>query len=392
VEFETSLNRMLTERRGELYRAGTELGRTLASGGISPDLGGLVRIASQFLGVPIAVMDSRGTVLERSSGEAVPVGGARATMAMMGSREWRDNRLLFKLPNGEIIWFGPVARDNRALVRLASDRIAQTVEAILQRTVDERPRGAARSTALNSLLIGTVESALRTGPLLGLAPDAGYRVLLFSRTADSGAVQRSLNQIGTVYEAGLIDGNQALVLQPRRDATELRRGTAKPNSKLLSKAMAVPDPDWIVSSAEVSGVSQLPAACRQARFTALLMQRDAIPTRSAQFDRLPDIGVFRILFELWGSPALATFIDDALGDLRKRDKRGILRETLLAYLNSGGSHVETASALGIHRNTLAYRLRQIGQLIGRDPGDPDMRLVMHLALVGATLPVMETRT
>jgi len=93
-----------------------------------------------------------------------------------------------------------------------------------------------------------------------------------------------------------------------------------------------------------------------------------------------------LLYEVWGTPALATYVDDALGELRARDKRGTLRETLLAYLNAGGSQTETANALGIHRNTLAYRLRQIAGLTGRDPGDPGMRLVMHLALVAATLP------
>ncbi len=386
VEFETELNRMLTERRGELYRAGTELGRLLSGGGISTDLGGLIRTASVFLSAPIAVMDSRGAILERSGGDAIPPGAARSAMTMIATREWRDNRLLYKLSSGDVIWFGPVAKDNRALVRLASDRIAQSVEAILQRTVDERPRGAARATALNALLTSSEDAAQRTGPLLGLAPESTYRVVLMSRTADSAAVQRVINQIGVAHEAGMIDGAQALVMQPRREATDARRTTTKPGGKLLSKALTVPSPDWIVASAEVNGVSQLPAACRQAKFVGMLMQRDVIAVRSAQFDRLPDVGVFRLLYELWGTPALNTFIDDALGELRKRDKRGTLRETLLAYLNAGGSHVETAASLGIHRNTLAYRLRQIGQLIGRDPGDPEMRLVMHLALVAATLP------
>jgi DNA-binding PucR family transcriptional regulator len=138
-------------------------------------------------------------------------------------------------------------------------------------------------------------------------------------------------------------------------------------------------------------VANLPAACRQAQFVALLNQHGIVPTRIAQFDRLADVGVYRLLYGLWGTPALGGFIDDALGDLRKRDKRGTLRETFLAYLNSGGSHVETAAALGIHRNTLAYRLRQIGSLIGRDPDDPEMRLVMHLALVAARLPTPDGR-
>ena len=45
-----------------------------------------------------------------------------------------------------------------------------------------------------------------------------------------------------------------------------------------------------------------------------------------------------------------------------------------------------AARLGIHRNTLAYRLKQIAALTGRDPTDPGCRLLLHLALLAATLP------
>ena len=65
---------------------------------------------------------------------------------------------------------------------------------------------------------------------------------------------------------------------------------------------------------------------------AALMAGGAI-TQSAQFDRIADTGVYRLLYELWGTPALASYIEDALGPLRAGDKRGILRETSLAYLD-----------------------------------------------------------
>jgi PucR family transcriptional regulator, purine catabolism regulatory protein len=59
---------------------------------------------------------------------------------------------------------------------------------------------------------------------------------------------------------------------------------------------------------------------------------------------------------------------------------------LLVYLSTGGSHVDAAAKLEIHRNTLAYRLRQIAALTGRDPSDPSTWLVLHLALLAASLP------
>jgi DNA-binding PucR family transcriptional regulator len=89
---------------------------------------------------------------------------------------------------------------------------------------------------------------------------------------------------------------------------------------------------------------------------------------------------------LWGTPELATYVADALGALPGHDRRGTLRQTLLSYLETGGSHVAAAACLGIHRNTLAYRLKQIALLTGHDPNDPCKRLLLHLALLAASLP------
>lgn len=60
---------------------------------------------------------------------------------------------------------------------------------------------------------------------------------------------------------------------------------------------------------------------------------------------------------------------------------GILIETLRVYLEQGGSQRQTADALGIHRNTLGYRLRQIRQLLTVDLDAPNTRLTLHLALI-----------
>ena len=388
AEFEGELNRMLTERRGELYRRGTELGRALAGAGHAAGLGQLLATASAAIGCGIAIMDARGTVLERTGAEVLPAGASRAILTMTSPREWRDARLLVTLADGGAIWFGPVRREERALVRLASERIALAVEAALQRAVEERPRGAARATALHALLIGSDEAANRSAPFLGLAPDGQYQVAVTSPALDLPTLQRAAPPGAALHEAGTSDGAQVVVVQVRQDGNVGRRPSAGQES--YWRALSLKSDDWIATSAEAAEAGQLPAAYRQAGFVALLMQRDLVTAQAAQFDRLADIGVFRVLYELWGTPALAAFVDDALGDLRRRDKRGTLRQTLLAYLDAGGSQVETAKRLGIHRNTLAYRLRQIETHTGRDPADPAMRLVMHLALVATTLPSRES--
>ncbi len=134
------------------------------------------------------------------------------------------------------------------------------------------------------------------------------------------------------------------------------------------------------------GIEGVAGALREARFVDALLGAGLIPGPRAVFDVIADLGPYRLLFPLWGTAALAAFAADALGDLTTADRRGALRATLLTFLDTGGSHVEAASRLGIHRNTLAYRLKQIAGLTGHDPADPACRLLLHLGLLAYHLP------
>jgi hypothetical protein len=60
-------------------------------------------------------------------------------------------------------------------------------------------------------------------------------------------------------------------------------------------------------------------------------------------------------------------------------KHDMLRETLTAYVE-GGNAVSAAHRLGVHPQTMRYRLRRIRELTGRDPGDGWDRFVLELAL------------
>ncbi|HEY0444321.1 MAG TPA: helix-turn-helix domain-containing protein, partial [Candidatus Limnocylindrales bacterium] len=65
-----------------------------------------------------------------------------------------------------------------------------------------------------------------------------------------------------------------------------------------------------------------------------------------------------------------------------RGRRDVRREhlaTLRAVLDHPGL-AEAAAALGVHRNTVAYRVRRIEAVTGWRLGDPDLRLPLGLAL------------
>ncbi|MDT7797769.1 MAG: hypothetical protein QOI78_1202 [Actinomycetota bacterium] len=62
-----------------------------------------------------------------------------------------------------------------------------------------------------------------------------------------------------------------------------------------------------------------------------------------------------------------------------RDAPGDLVRTLASYLDAESSIAETATVLGVHRNTVAARIARIEQLLGVDLSRPDERLALHLA-------------
>lgn len=58
--------------------------------------------------------------------------------------------------------------------------------------------------------------------------------------------------------------------------------------------------------------------------------------------------------------------------------RGHLREALTSYLDTGSANA-AARGLGLHPQSLRYRLRRIAELTLRDPRDPWQRLTLDIA-------------
>ena len=388
-EFENEINRLLTQRRGELYRSGTELEHLLgdlANAGAEASQA-LAAIARQ-LGVPLSVMDPRGIVMLATTPEpSIP-------SALPASGGWRNDRLSLALSDARTLWIGPVPRASRALIRLVGERVASAVDASMLRASQARPRGPARSMALQSLVAGTVSDPLTRATALGLPTDGHYRVALASPDAGITSLLRSLGPLGTVHDGTTLDGLPLGLIEVRPDSPRPSQGRGRgaprePRQPYRSSPALVPPPQgWLAVSGVVAGVSAIPDALQEARFVAALLHHEVIGGPLARFDVVDDLGPYRLLYRLWGTTDLAQFAADTLGDLPFRDKKGSLRRTLFVYLETGGSHVDAAERLGIHRNTLAYRLKQIGLLTGRNPTDPGCRLVLHLALLATSLPAV----
>ena len=417
VELEGEINRLLTERRGELYRSGTDLGRALAgaSGG-GADLATILATAGGFVQAPSAVLDGRGVVVEQTPGFRIPPGNSPTALVRTEQIGWigaapaggtATSWLVAPLSVGGVLCVGPVRDDQRALARLAVERVGLAIDERLQRVAESRPRGRARSSALAALLTDTPDQAARSAAALGLPATGLYRVALSSPELTGQGLASLLAPLGTIHDAGeqappdgSADGQplcQTLIeLTPDPGAGR--------SGRLTARAPRVrPAVGWVALSSPGSGTRSLPAVAREARFVAALQRAGHLRSPVAHFEVLAETGAYRLLYGLWdalrpstggnssagGSSALDGFARDALGQLPANDRRGTLRKTLLAYLNAGGSQVETATELAIHRNTLTYRLKQIAAYTGSDPADPTTRLPLHLALLIETLPPRE---
>jgi len=92
------------------------------------------------------------------------------------------------------------------------------------------------------------------------------------------------------------------------------------------------------------------------------------------------IGPFRLLTSL--PPEVAH--DPAVQTLLSPTYRELAR-TAEIYLDCAGQAARTAAELGIHRQTLYYRLSRVEKLTGLDLDDGEDRLLLHMALKGARL-------
>ncbi|TMR16998.1 PucR family transcriptional regulator [Nonomuraea turkmeniaca] len=100
--------------------------------------------------------------------------------------------------------------------------------------------------------------------------------------------------------------------------------------------------------------------------------------RYAPVARWEDLGVHRLLARL-GRPDLR----ELAAETSALDAE--LAQTVEVYLDRGGHAQKTAAELGIHRQTLYYRLGKAERLTHRDLSDGDDRLAVHLGLKAARL-------
>ncbi|MBF6125809.1 PucR family transcriptional regulator [Nocardia brasiliensis] len=227
-------------------------------------------------------------------------------------------------------------------------------------------------------------SALLGGHLAGseLSFAAEYFVLAIALPAhpDEGrpgldrqvVARRKLRRLQSALATEL--GGQALSLLSVDGGTILVPGTARAEAELddLVQALAAAACVPVTATVVLARPEGVPAAARQAHELLDTAQRLG---RGPGVHRFAELALQHQL----SRPGIGR---DVLGHhLAPLDEHPDLRETLQLYIDSDLSRQRTAEQLGVHPNTVDYRLRRIGELTGFDPARAGGLWYLRSALV-----------
>jgi sugar diacid utilization regulator/GAF domain-containing protein len=133
-----------------------------------------------------------------------------------------------------------------------------------------------------------------------------------------------------------------------------------------------------------NSVGELARSHLEARQALRLTRRAGGRGRVASYRSL---GAFRLLLEVQSPEALRRFVDELLGTLLRyaQSRDTPLLETLEALSSARWIRRAAARNLGIHINSMTYRVERIESLTGLQLDDPETRVAISIALRARTM-------
>lgn len=375
---------MLFDLRGELLArssatggrgpGGSEVARP--GGSRPPGAGGLRAPPPEevWAGLPPGLTDRFGP---RTSAEAGPRGTRVALAVLAGKR------------HEAVLVFG---KDRRLEQR---DRIvvhhAVTVVALLlasRRAVIQAERRIA-GDVLGEAFSGRLSGAdlERRLDLVGFPPGARISALVIEARATSDGV---LEDLAWAVDETL--GRRTRRARAAAVASRVGAIVADDDPEALARALLDELEETspalgIVPGSIRLGVGEMvePAAIRRSYLAAVFALRAAPVGSLVGLPR--DLGSYGFLLGSQPRPALEGYVRSVLGTLidRDRDRSSELVPSVSAFIAAGGRWEQGAEALGVHRHTLRYRVRQAEDLLGRDLSSAEDRLEVWLALKAAEI-------
>jgi hypothetical protein len=113
------------------------------------------------------------------------------------------------------------------------------------------------------------------------------------------------------------------------------------------------------------GVAGLRLTHQQAVAAQAVALAGGAPARVVTFREVAPVALM-----LGSADLLRTWVLGTLGELAADDEQHArLRDTLLVFLDTGGSYKTTAERLVLHKNTVQYRIRKAEESLGRPVGE-----------------------
>ncbi|MEU5714419.1 helix-turn-helix domain-containing protein [Streptomyces sp. NPDC020403] len=231
-------------------------------------------------------------------------------------------------------------------------------------------RGRQRETALAALreALGPDADGLHTVVCVTPWPDEPPSV----RTVPSAAALAPVPGAGPRALAALIRLRAPDALDPATAAAERLRAAAGPaaaGGSAVAGGIALPR----------RGLAELADSWHEALAAARAASAEPRLGPVADWSA---IGPYRLLTSLPRTPGAPP--DPAVRALLTPSHAELAR-TAEVFLDRAGQASRTAAELGIHRQTLYYRLARVQQLTGLDLNDGESRLLLHMALKSARL-------
>jgi sugar diacid utilization regulator len=178
----------------------------------------------------------------------------------------------------------------------------------------------------------------------------------------------------------LVRSASAVFLVPDELAPDLAAVEKLANQMLAAAAPVMKPGSGSVGIGNLAdGVAELARSHVEARQALRLTRRAGGRGRVASYRSL---GAFRLLLEVQSPEALRRFVDELLGPLLQyaQSRDTPLLDTLEALSAARWVRRAAARKLGIHINSMTYRVERIEALTGLQLDDPETRVAISIAL------------
>ncbi len=297
-----------------------------------------------------------------------------------------------------------VDTDGRALDAIDTKAIEQAATFFAVEIFKQRSTRATESRAASALLLDlfgsdlTPDDAVATLEKLNFPLHGPWRIVLCELYSGSGRVSgAAFFALGTVVREAMERGLGALKVNVKpmlwrdgfviiTDAVHAERFAERDVQRRLHRAVSAIAFDGEPLTLRVgigrreSAPGKLATSLKTAEQALRAMTR---LHRSSQVMRFEELGIYRLLLgsnQAQEHDEFASQVLEPVLAFDRRNGRDTAMKTLRALVACNFNAAEASRTLGIHVNTIKYRIRQLQDLLGADPGSGDSRLEIELAL------------